>query len=173
MDLRSQILYTHSKENTDQIVAWVGKDTERFNELMNLFLNGNSREVQLSAEAISKCILAQQKLSNNIIGVLIDKCYNGNSHPAIRRNVMRIFQAINIPKKDAEAVMNISFDFLSDKNEAIAVRAFSMGTLLNLTKLFPELKEELKLVIEHILEFEDCSAGIKSKGKNVLAALGK
>ena len=44
--------------------------------------------------------------------------------------------------------MNLCFDYLIDPTEKIAAKAFSLTVLQNLAKLYPEIKQDLKTVIE-------------------------
>jgi hypothetical protein len=49
MDLRKTILQEHSKAQTSKIVKWVGDSQQRFDKLVNLFLNEEYRVVQRAA----------------------------------------------------------------------------------------------------------------------------
>jgi hypothetical protein len=60
---------------------------------------------------------------------------------------------------------------LLDPKEPIAVRAFSMTVLGNLAAQHPDLKKELRLVIESQLPYG--SAGFVARAKKVLKQLEK
>ena len=65
--------------------------------------------------------------------------------------------------------MDICFKFLESPTEALAVKVFSMGVLGNLATIYPEIKTELKLIIEEQLPNQ--TAGFKSRAKKVLKQL--
>ena len=90
-------------------------------------------------------------------------------HNSVKRNVVRLLQFIDIPKKNQRAVVDICFKFFNDKKEPIAVRVFSMTVLAHLTKDIPELKNELVPIIEDELPYG--SAGFISRGRKVLKEL--
>ena len=92
-------------------------------------------------------------------------------HDAVKRNSIHLLQDMEIPKKYHGEVMNICFTFLESPTEALAVKVFSMTVLGNLAKQYPEIKAELKLLIEYQLPHQ--SAGFKSRAKKVLKDLDK
>jgi hypothetical protein len=58
-----------------------------------------------------------------------------------------------------------------DPKEPIAVRVFSMSVLANITRHEPDLKKELRIIIEDQLPF--ASAGFRARAKKVLKELEK
>jgi hypothetical protein len=58
------------------------------------------------------------------------------------------------------------FKLLINPNEAIAVRAFSMTVLFNISKKEPDLKNELKLILAELVNSD--SAAIKNRAKHIL-----
>ncbi len=62
------------------------------------------------------------------------------------------------------------FTFLSDPKEPIAVKVFSMSVLANITKKQPELRDELRIVIEDQLPYS--TPAFKSRGGKILKELG-
>jgi hypothetical protein len=92
-------------------------------------------------------------------------------HDAVKRNVVRLLQFIEIPKQLQGLTADICFRFFHNKREPIAVRVFSMTVLSNLAKKLPELKNELIPLIEDQLPYG--SAGFISRGRKVLRELKK
>jgi hypothetical protein len=82
-----------------------------------------------------------------------------------------MLQFIEIPKSLHGEVANTCFDYLHDRKEAIAVRAFSMTVLANIAKTSPDLKRELILLLEDILPYG--SAGLVSRARNTLKQFNK
>jgi len=92
-------------------------------------------------------------------------------HAAAKRNTVRFFQEIEIPEALWGEVADVCFKFLENGEEAVAVRVFSMTVLLGIVKKVPELKDELKFLIEDQLPYG--TAGFKHRGKKTLKALDK
>jgi hypothetical protein len=87
-------------------------------------------------------------------------------HVAVKRNVIRILQFINIPRELLGDVTTLCFDYLASPNEAIAVRTFSMTVLANIAQKEPDLRNELRLSIEQQLLHG--SPGFRARARNVM-----
>lgn len=167
MNLREQILLEHSKENADLIASWVGKDKSRLDKLIHIFLNDDYRVVQRAAYAVSKIADNEPSLMLPYLDKMVAKMDDNTQHVAVKRNVLRILQNVNIPEHLHGEVMNHGFNILSDTREPIALRVFSMTILDNLSKQYPEIRQELVSIIENELEL-GASAGFKSRAKKIL-----
>lgn len=170
MDLRAQILLEHSKANALTVAGWIGQDAGRFKMLIDLFLKDDYRVVQRAAHIISMVAGKYPGMPLPYLSVLIEKMQESGQPVAVKRNVVRILQYLEIPEDLHGPVMNTCFDFLRDVKEAVAVRAFSMTVLARLAKHYPEIKQELRTVIEEGLE-QHPTPGFRSRGLKVLAAL--
>lgn len=162
MDLRAAILQEHSKAQSLKIVAWVGSDKSRFRALLDLFLHGEYRVVQRSAGMVSKIADIQPELIMPHLEVIVSKMSEPGVHVAVKRNVIRLLQGIEIPEKLHGVVMNSCFGLLADPKETIAVRVFSMTVLSNLSKSYPDIRQELKAIVSDIME-QEASAGFKAR----------
>lgn len=172
MDLRSEILKEHSKIQAEKIVKWVGSSPERFAELMHLFLTDVYRVVQRAASPIGIIGERQPALIMPHLPQMLARMTDAGVPVAVKRNVVRLLQFADIPEELHGRVMNICFDLLADVNETIAVRVFSMSVLAQLAKTYPEIKHELKLIIEDTLQHEPAAAFI-ARSKMVLKQLAK
>jgi hypothetical protein len=85
---------------------------------------------------------------------------------SIKRNILRIFQYMELPKQYHERLINLCFDILIKKEEAIAVQVFAMSVLYNLIKDYPELRRELTFILEEKLPY--ASPGYKARAKTIL-----
>ena len=171
MNLREEILNEHSKAQCTKIVKWVGNSQQRFDELFYLFLNDEYRVVQRSAWPVSYCVDEYPELICKHWKKLMDNLKKPNLHDAVKRNSIRLMQAIELPEVYHGEIMDMCFTYLESPKESLAVKVFSMSVLGNLTKYYPEIKTELKLIIEDQLPHQ--SAGFKSRAKQVLKQLDK
>lgn len=171
MNLKTEILKEHSKAQCSKIVKWIGSSQQRFDELFGLFLSDEYRIVQRAAWPVSYCVDAHPKLISKHWKELIAYLKKPGLQDAVKRNSMRLMQDIELPEKYHGEIMDICFRYLESPAEAIAVRVFSLSVLANLAKHYPEIKAELKLIIEDQLPHQ--SSGFKSRAKKVLKQLEK
>ena len=170
MDLRSQILKEHSKANAQKIADWSSNESKRFESLIRLFLKDEYRVIQRSAWIIGLVANKHSELLLPYLAAMIEKMNEPQLPTAAKRNVVRVLQEIEIPESLHGILMESCFAFLADPKETIAVRVFSMTVLSKLSKLYPEIKQELKLVIEEGLT-ERPTAGYRARAKEVLKQL--
>jgi len=163
MNLKETILKEHSKEQCNKIVQWVGNNEERFNELFHLFLNSEYRITQRAAWPLSNSAIAHPEFMKGNFGKLLSNLKKANLHNSIKRNTVRLLDAIEIPVKYEGRIMEICFTYLESPGEAVAVKAFSIGILGKLAKKYPEIIPEIKLMIEEQLPHQ--SAAFKSRSK--------
>lgn len=168
-DLRTEILKEHSKRQSVKIASWVGGSKSRFAKLMKLFLTDEILIVQRSAWIISLCADDHPSLIKPWLKQLIAKMIEPDVHNAVPRNILRILQFVDIPRSLQGVVANACFDFLSSKDTPIAIKAFSMTVLANIAEHEPDLKNEIRLIIQQMLPYG--SGGIVSRGKKVLKQL--
>jgi hypothetical protein len=166
MDLLQAILKEHSKEQTDRIVKYVGGDKKKFAELMKLFLTGEYRVTQRAGWPLSYCVEKHPELITPYFKQILDCLKKPGIHEAVVRNIVRMLQHVEIPKRYHGRVMNTCFEFISDHDTPVAIKAFSLTVLENLADSYPEIKPELKLVIEERWEHE--TAAFRSRAKKIL-----
>lgn len=167
MDLRTEILKEHSKKQSKKIADWIGTDQKRFAELMQIFLQDEYRAVQLSAGLISEVADRHPSLVKPWLVKMVHRMNANGVHVAVKRNVVRILQFMEIPEPLHASVMNTCFDFLADPKETVAVRCFSMTVLNNLAKTYPEIKQELHAIIEDALQHAT-TPGFKNRANKIL-----
>jgi hypothetical protein len=171
MNLESEILGECSKRQCIRIATWIGTDTKRFKELMDLFLRGEYRITQRAAWIIKHCADEHAELVIPYVDRMIDRMVEANVHDAVKRNVVRILQDIEIPRRLAGKVATVCFEWLASAKEPVAVKVFSMSVLANIAKQEPDLKNEIRILIDQQMPMG--SAGFKSRGKKVLRQLDK
>jgi hypothetical protein len=170
MNLRETILQEHSKSQTNKIVTWIGNNPVRFDELFHLFLTDEYRVVQRAAWPLSYAALHHPFFIEKQLGKLLKYLKQPNLHDAVKRNTMKILQAIHIPKKYHGLVMDTCFTYISSPNEKAAVKAFSLTILHQLSALYPEIRQELKTIIEDRWNFE--TPAFKARAKKIINESG-
>ena len=169
MNLREIILAEHSKTNCNRIVKWIGTDQHRFDELFKLFLHDEYRVVQRAAWPLSNAVIAHPLFIQKHFSKLFRNLQKPGLHGSVKRNSIRLLQYVTIPEKFHGEIMNLCFDYISDHHEAVAVKAFSLTVLHNLSKQYPEIGQELKTIIEDRWDVE--TAAFRSRAKKILKDL--
>jgi hypothetical protein len=167
VQLREEILKEHSKKQSQKIADWVLADKQRFGELLQLFLYDEQSVVRRAAWILSLVNDQEPELVSPHLDKIIDRMTGEGVHVAVKRNVVRILQHTAIPEHLHGVVMTICFELLADPKEAIAVQCCSMSVLDNLSKHYPDIRQELLSIIEDRLQHE-ASAGFVSRAIKVM-----
>lgn len=170
MDIRARLEAEHSKALTLAIVKYVGSDKKRFKELLDIFFGGEYRMTQRAAWPLSYVCIAHPALINPYFAKFMDRLKDPAQHPAIRRNIFRIFQEIDVPQKYQGALIDECFKNITDPSQPIAVLAFAITTATRLCVPFPELRRELLLVLNQLTTHPQTPA-IKVRIKRALKEL--
>jgi len=169
MDLRETILQEHSKAQTNKIIKWIGSDQKRFDELFKLFLNDEYRVVQRAAWPLSYCVINHPELIQKHFTKLVKNLQKPGTGDAVKRNSVRLLQHTSIPRKLHGEIMNICFNYISDPEEKVAIKAFSLTVLQNLCHQYPEIRQELKTIIEDRCDYE--TVAFRSRAKKILKGI--
>lgn len=171
MKLRDELLKEHSKANCMRIVAWIGSSEKRFAQLVHIFIHDEYRVVQMAAWPLSYVLETHPELAEKHLPVLLDNLEKPDLISAVKRNTIRALQSVPIPEKYHGMVMNHCFNYISDPTEKAAVKAFSLTVLENLSKIYPDIKGELKLIIESNIENE--TPAFISRAKKILTRMAR
>jgi len=172
MHLRAAILEEHSREQVTRIVQWIGRDTGRIAALIDIFIRDEYRVVQRAAWIVSDVGRLHPELMQPHIPSLVQRLEDKGTHIAVKRNVYRLMQYLELPEAVHAPLMNSCFASLADPREALAVRAFAMSILARLAGIYPEIGQELRLIIEDSLQHE-AAPSFKSRARKVLQQLDK
>lgn len=173
LDIESEINREFSKAQVNKIASYIGADTERFAILMNVFLRGQYINTQKAGWVLSECADKYPLLIIPYFRNFIQKLQEPHATDSVKRNIIRVWQYVDIPDEYIDDIYDICFGFINS-NEAIAIRVFSMTVCYNIARKIPELKQELRLTIEDVLmKNQDGSAAIESRGQKILKELKK
>lgn len=169
MDLLKAIEKEHSKTQCEKIVKYVGGNKDRFAELMQLFLNGEYRVTQRAAWPLSICVEKYPGLISPWFKQVLPLLKKPGVHAAVIRNIVRLLQYVDLPKRFHGQVMNDCFEFIAGNDTPAAIKAFSLSILEKLSASYPDIKPELKLIIEE--RWQNETAAFHSRAKKILKAM--
>lgn len=159
----------YSKAIILEVAKYACSSSKRFKELMQCFLSNDYRLAQRAAWCVGWAAKMKPAMIAPHIKTLVMQLEKTDVHVAVIRNSVRVLEAIDIPEALHGDVMNACFRFIETPATPAAIKAFSLTTLYNLSKFYPEIKQELKLLIEDKMDNE--TAAFKSRGKKILKAL--
>lgn len=169
MNIREAILAEHSREQALRIATYAIQNKNQFKELMRCYMDADYRLSQRAAWSVSWAARKKPEMIQPYIGKLVTRLQDDTVHPAVIRNAVRVLEELEIPEKYHGEVMNRCFQFLESPTTPAAIKAFSMTVLHHLSKQYPEIKQELKLIIEENWDHE--TPAFKSRAKKILPSL--
>ncbi|MCF0070325.1 hypothetical protein LZD49_07565 [Dyadobacter sp. CY261] len=168
MDIRHELLADpyQSKWKATKVAEYACTSPEAFKGLMHCFESDEYRLAQRAAYSASIATRERPELIKPYIGVLISQLKRTDVHDAVVRNSARILQDISIPAEFHGELMDAAFVLVGNRQLAIAIRAFCLTILFNLSEIYPEIKKELRVFIEESIEFEQ--PAFVSRAKKIL-----
>ncbi len=175
MNIFQQLESTHSKENSLKIIDYIGDDQQKFGELMDCFFmqTKDYRVPQRAAHVVSLTFDKNPDLVLPYLPKLIREFMRKDLKGSLKRNILRILQFCEIQEEDRGKVYDRAFELMTHPQEEIAVRAFAMTVLYNISQFYPDLKPELKTAIFIVLEEPESAPGVRSRGNAILKKLNK
>jgi len=166
MDIRQALMDEHSKRQTMAIVEFIGDDAQRFAELMKLFFAGEYRLTQRAAWPMNYCAERRPELIHPYLPKLLDCLERDDVHDAVKRNVVRLLQYIEIPRRLMGKVYALCVDLVNDAYEPVAARAFALTVAARIAKSEPDLMNELRLVVRKHLPHT--TAAFQKRAREIL-----
>lgn len=147
MNIREQLIAKHSRKNALEIAEYACQAQEHFDELMENFLSPIYRIAQRAAGSVNFAAATKTPFLVPFVPKLVAQLERTDVHDAVIRNTLRILEDYDIPPELEGVVMNACFQYIEDFNSAPAIKAYSLTILFRLSNTYPEIKSELKLII--------------------------
>lgn len=166
MNIKEKLAAGHNKTINKEIVDYVGSSELRFKKLMDIVLGQDMRLSHRASWAMGDVSLRHPQLLYKHHRNLIDALKVKQHHNAIRRNIVRTYQASEIPEAYEAELYDICLNFVADTDEAIAVKAFSIRVCERVIEKYPEMANELLAIIKANISI--WSSGLKNRGNKFL-----
>src|SRR5215510_4015914 len=157
MDIRQALMAIRSKRQATAIVEFIDDDARRFAELMKQVFAGENRLTQCAAGVMGYCVERRPELIKPYLPKLLDYLKRDDMHDAVKRNVVRLLQYVEIPRRLMGKVYAHCVDLVDDACEPVAVR---------IAKSEPDLMNELRLVVRKHLSHT--TAAFHKRAREVL-----
>ena len=158
----------HNNPTNEAIIKRIESRPEALDELMDRFFADDWRINQRAAVPLELISRYHPEWLLPYFPRLLAQLKNPK-HNAYVRNLLRAWQHQRIPEPFQGEVADYCFEYVANPQAAVAIRVFAMTILKNICQDWPELADELRLVIEEHLPV--ASPGFKSRGARVLKAL--
>lgn len=168
MDIATQLLTELSRRNTDLIAHYIGNDAEKFHHLMDLLFHGKAPIPQRAAWVVTHIAEKYPELCLPFIEPIILHLEKFE-HTGIHRCLLRFISEMDIPESLQGQLYDICYQWLMDKHAPIAVKVHCMQILFNISEVEPDLKHELRLIIEELTDHE--SAALRSRSQYLMKKL--
>lgn len=169
MDLITHLAQENSKRNWQVVVDYVGNDSVKFDAVMELFLHGPHLIVQRIGQPFGTIVEKHPHFLFPYIPQLI-AYLKTNPIDAVKRNVMRSFQWIELPEEYVGDIFDIGMLFLKTQTEPKAIKVFSLTVLRQICERYPALTNEVLFQLEIVMK-GDASAGVLSRGAKEMKKL--
>lgn len=173
MNIPEQLLTAHSRANADLVLNYLLEDESRTVGLMDAFLSDEYRVVQRSAMVVGDLgrVRPEWLRPYHARMIAVAAAY---PHPSVPRNVMRFFSELSlveVVEEDQGPLLDLAFRLTESQTEPVAIRVFAMTVVANFCRIYPELKDELRGIIEFTIA-EGTTPGFRSRGRKILRELG-
>jgi len=160
-------LVDSSRMIADILVADIAGDQDRFDEMFEISLQNSYPLSMRAARIVEICVSKHRKFILPHLNKLPDYI-KASDVDGVKRSFLKILSETPLLQEEdyLGRLTDLTFSYVENNNEAIAIRAFSIDILLKISKTFPDLKSELIPLLENMAE--GSSRGLESKCKKIL-----
>lgn len=159
-----------SKADADFIAGLALKDSSLVTVLWKAFLSNREPVSRKAAWVLDHLTENHPELVMDFLPELID-ALPGFKHDGLTRHALHIIGRYPILESKKELLLNYCFEILLFKKEAVAVRAFALQILYQISLEEPEIRNELISTLEFAME--ESTPGMRSLGSKILKKLYK
>lgn len=170
MNLQQAFLAEHSLQQSKFICNYLLQNSNKIPEFFDCVFSDNKLISQRSAWVLRFLAEANPNIFRPYISKLVSNLSKPN-HDAVIRNTLSVLEKVDYPEELLGEIFDKSIHFLQNAAMPHAIRAFAMTCALKVVLQFPELKNELKSIVEEAMIFG--SPAIISRGKKTLKQLNK
>ncbi|MBR3568614.1 MAG: hypothetical protein IKN94_10120 [Salinivirgaceae bacterium] len=152
--LIAQLEAEASRANTDYVANWAGTKAERIADLVEIALNADGQTAAHALWALEKVAAAHHNILlphiSAIVATLPRFTFSG-----MRRIACKILMLTDVPQDFDGPIIDFCFRMLETPDEPIGVKANCMSLIASRLSDYPELKPELKAIVDSIIETSD------------------
>ncbi len=166
MNLELQLQQKYQAQNHRLVIEDIFKDISLFDRLVDYVFDQNPRVIQNASAILSKCIEKRPILAKPYLEILIAKISEIDCPVATKRNILRFLQFMDLEEHFLGHLCKLCINFIQSSKESVAVKAFSLEILNKIAKIYPEISEEVKQILQDNFSYQ--TPAIKHKAKKFL-----
>lgn len=167
--LLSHLQKGRNKKNAVETADFITQEISLLPELLDYCFDPNGDYNQTACWVMSNILDRNPELLNPYLSRILEATTKEGYHDGVYRNCFRVLSRRKIPNDLHELAIDSAFTHFENKKNAVAIRAFSMKVLGDLLGKYPDVAQELVLMIEE--ELPHGTSGFKSIGKKVMRQL--
>jgi len=168
MDFKSLLANIPSGIEKELIIREVGNSERQFSSLLNLALNDKDPVGWRAAWILDGAAEVKPGLVPKHIPQIVHKLPSIKSSGTIR-SLLRMLCRYNIPEEEQGLLIDLCFKYMVSELYPVAVKVHAMQIIYNHCLLYPELKDELRTVIED--QVSNNSVGFMARGRRIIRQL--
>lgn len=168
MDYRSLLTDFPSGAQKDLLIQDVENSKEKFSLLLELTLFDKDPVAWRAAWILDGSDEQYPGLAGEHIHAIVQRLPELASTGTLRC-LLRLLCRYDIDEKDQGMLIDLCFGYMVSELYPVAVKVHAMQIIYNHVLLYPELKDELRTVIED--QMENNSVGFMSRGKRIIGQL--
>jgi hypothetical protein len=163
-------LVDSSRIIADMLVNDIDHDQVKFNEMFDLAMRDEYPLSMRAARIISLCAERYVDLVQPHISAMINSLQQIKVE-GVKRGFLKIFaeSPVMLNEDETGLLTDMAFNYLSNQQEAIAVRYYCIDILLKVAGQYPEIGNELSSVLNSLPD--DSASGLKAKCTQALKVL--
>ncbi len=159
-----------NKSQVNELSLLVSNSKELFDELISIIINGTHHEAFMASWVLQYAGVKQPEWFYENLEALL-KHLEINTNESVLRCVTRVIWKTKIPREMDGIVTQKCFEWLENKENPIAVKAFSIHILSKIIDHEPELCHEIKDLTESVLPY--ASSGLANSAEKLLKKIKK
>jgi hypothetical protein len=165
MNIANQLKAEISRKNTEYIAHYVGNDPELFKQLIDMLFNGASPLPHRASWVVTTISDQYPELLKPYLKRIVAHIESFD-HSGTRRNLLRYIAETDLPDSLKGKLYDVCYRWLQSRLEPPAVKVHCMQILFNISEKEPDLRKELRLILEELTDHE--SAAIKSRCRKLM-----
>jgi hypothetical protein len=166
--LADMLMAGNTRFNTELVAAHIGTDEVLFEELITIMVTTKTPLPERAAWVMSTVTDSYPWMIFPHFNRIIDHMFHC-SNSSLNRNILRLLTNIEIPEEKTGEIFEFCYKSLNDQKQPPAVRVHAMQILFNISEKEPDLKPELKLLIEN--QLENASTGFANRAEKLIKKL--
>ncbi len=142
-----------SLKKLKKFVKQIENDPKALKEITAMVLGDDPILSMRASWALSHVSYSSPQNIYPLLPQLLKFLQGKHQHTGAIRNTIRIFHEIDIPEKYCGPIFDLCLGYVKNAALPHAVRAFSIVTLAQICKKYPELKTEVELVLNELKSF--------------------